>query len=91
MIRNCPLCGVSVLVVRGATGGKFGLQPEPLAIGDDRLCAVVVGGFAWKPLSVAQAIAIETRVSLDEAMLRAERELDWHLPHVCAGKVSVPA
>lgn len=86
MSTLCPFCQDPIVYVRLAVGDEEGvLQAEPLDTLRGPMCMVLVGGFAWRPWDVAVAIAIETKTSGDDALLRAVRELDWHLPHACTG------
>ncbi|KQY58346.1 hypothetical protein ASD11_01375 [Aeromicrobium sp. Root495] len=80
----CPLCKAPVLVARGAVGGEdVVLQPARLTFIGEHAVAVV-GGFAWRPGRVCDAIANELATTRSRAVEIAMRLLDWHLPHVCA-------
>lgn len=89
----CPTCREPVTFALDAVDlQRIMLAPEPLATVRNEHCKVLVNGYAWRTVDIVAAIAIETSVpEMPDALLRALRELDWHLPHICAGKVPVPA
>lgn len=96
MTPVCQTCSEPVLLARTAGGdGEIALQIEPTAsrrILAGQTVRVVVDGFAWQLTNIVAAIAIETSVAeYPDALLRAVKELDWHLAHVCAREVPVPA
>jgi hypothetical protein len=90
MNTKCPFCQADIVYVRLAVGDEEGvLNARPLATVRAAECMVLVGGFAWRPVDIVAAIAIEASVDTDGALTRAVQELDWHLPHECAGDVLV--
>lgn len=88
----CPTCREPITIALAASDLQtVHLSAKPLTTARGNDCRVVVNGYAWPPVVIAAAIAIETSVSPGAALTRAFAELDWHLPHICAGKAPVPA